>query len=144
MVEVIESGEPALMVCHWPGIYYNGNKLGFNIFKTVVNRLEQKYQSGIIWMKLSEIAQYWAAKEFVKFEASKGAIAVDAPFGTKDFTISLDRRQKSISVKHQGSSVQLQRVSDEEGLTSQTFFSKNDKTILCFSLSPGTSEIRFT
>jgi hypothetical protein len=33
MVEVIESGEPAIMVCHWPGIYYNGDKVGFNILK---------------------------------------------------------------------------------------------------------------
>ena len=29
MVEVIDRGEPAIMVCHWPGIYYNGEKLGF-------------------------------------------------------------------------------------------------------------------
>ncbi|MCA9057597.1 MAG: hypothetical protein KDA85_03830, partial [Planctomycetaceae bacterium] len=39
MVEVIERGEPAIMVCHWPGIYYNGAKHGFHVFRTVVERL---------------------------------------------------------------------------------------------------------
>ena len=43
MVEVIESDEPAIMVCHWPGIYFNGDRIGFNILKEVVKRLNQKY-----------------------------------------------------------------------------------------------------
>ena len=29
MVEVIERGEPAIMVCHWTGIYFNGGEEGF-------------------------------------------------------------------------------------------------------------------
>ena len=38
MVDVIEKQEPAIMVCHWPGMYYNGTEHGFNVFKTVVDR----------------------------------------------------------------------------------------------------------
>ena len=34
--EVIARGEPAMMVCHWPGIYFNGEEVGFKIFKEVV------------------------------------------------------------------------------------------------------------
>ena len=36
--QVIDRGEPAILVCHWPGIYYNGEEYGFNIFKEVVER----------------------------------------------------------------------------------------------------------
>ena len=59
MVEVIDSGEPAVMVCHWPGVYFNGERIGFNILKEVKTRLDQKYDN-LVWMKLSEIASYWA------------------------------------------------------------------------------------
>ena len=38
--EVIARGEPAILVCHWPGIYFNGEEVGFNIFKEVVARLD--------------------------------------------------------------------------------------------------------
>ncbi|HZK61179.1 MAG TPA: hypothetical protein VFC41_03830, partial [Anaerovoracaceae bacterium] len=56
MVEVIDSGEPAIMVCHWPGIYFNGDRIGFNILKKVKSRLDQKYDN-LVWMKLSEISR---------------------------------------------------------------------------------------
>ncbi len=54
--EVIGRGEPAVLVCHWPGIYYNGEELGFNIFKRVVQRVGERYDN-VQWMKLSEIAR---------------------------------------------------------------------------------------
>ena len=62
MVDIINRGEPAVMVCLWPGIYFNGEKIRFNIFKTVVDPLEQKYADSIQWMKLSEIASYWGTR----------------------------------------------------------------------------------
>ncbi len=31
--EVIARGEPAVMVCHWPGMYFNGQETGFKIFR---------------------------------------------------------------------------------------------------------------
>ena len=60
--DVIARGEPAIMVCHWPGLYFNGREIGFRIFQEVVRRLHDAYD-GLIWMKLSEIARYWAARE---------------------------------------------------------------------------------
>ena len=55
MPEVIARGEPAIMVCHWPGISFNGERVGFNIFKEAVTRLHARYDN-LLWMKLSEIA----------------------------------------------------------------------------------------
>ena len=42
-------------------IYFNGQEHGFKVFQTVVDRLHRRYDH-LIWMKLSEIAKYWAAK----------------------------------------------------------------------------------
>jgi hypothetical protein len=144
MVEVIESGEPAIMVCHWPGIYYNNQKLGFNIFKTVVNRLEQKYGNTMLWMKLSEISQYWAAKEFIRFEESKNGMSIRAPFGTSNFTLALNKRHKRLSIYHEGKSVELKKIAKGNQLSSQTFMNDKNKSALCFDLPAGESEIRFS
>ena len=65
--EVIARGEPAVMVCHWPGMYFNGEETGFNIFREVVQRLHAAYDN-LLWMKLSEIAGYWAARELTRIE----------------------------------------------------------------------------
>src|SRR3990172_2166811 len=79
MVDVIGRGEPAIMVCHWPGIYYGGEEVGFNIFKEVVGWLEAKYDN-LIWMKLSEITRYWAAKELTWLKRQGDTVTLDAPF----------------------------------------------------------------
>ena len=63
MPQLINAGCPAIMVSHWPGFYFEGEEVGFGIFKTVVERLNQL--PNILWMKTSEIADYWIAKAMV-------------------------------------------------------------------------------
>jgi hypothetical protein len=53
LVDVIRRGEPALIVCHWTGIYWNGRQLGFEVFREVERRLRAGYADRIRWMKLS-------------------------------------------------------------------------------------------
>ncbi len=65
--EVIARGEPAVMVCHWPGMYFNGQETGFTIFRGIVERLHAAYDN-LLWLKLSEIARYWAARELTRIE----------------------------------------------------------------------------
>ena len=142
MIEVIENGEPACMVCHWPGIYYNGEKIGFNIFKTVVDRLEQKYGNEIQWMKLSEIAQYWAAKEFVKFEDKKDGISISAPFGTKNFTVRIGKRLRSPAIHFNNQQVRLKEISSQAELVSNSFRKDKKGIVACFDLSAGQSLIK--
>jgi len=144
MVDVIESGEPALMVCHWPGIYYNGDKLGFNIFKEVVSRLEQKYGSGISWMKLSEISRYWAAKEFVNFEALDNGIAIDAPFGTRNFTLKVNLKVKSARLIQNDKQVILTAAASAADLPTNSIYTERGNSLLCFDLPQGKSELRFS
>jgi len=141
LVEVIESEEPACLVCHWPGIYYNGDKLGFNIFKTVVGRLEQKYSDAIYWMKLSEIAQYWAAKEFVSFEKSAGSLVINAPFAAKDFTFTIEKRFRS-PVLHNGNEIiKLTELTTSTNIKSNSFSKKKGQTVICLDLPNGRSEL---
>lgn len=137
MVDVIESGEPAIMVCHWPGIYFNGEKVGFTILKQVVQRLNQKYDH-LIWMKLAEISRYWAAKELTTIETDEKKIQFKAPFAANDFTVKLNSGIRSATINDQ---LPLSRVSNKSELKSNSFYSDQSESLLCFDLKKGKNEI---
>lgn len=137
MVEVIDSGEPAIMVCHWPGIYFNGEKVGFNILKEAKRRLHQKYDK-LIWMKLSEISRYWAAKELTKISVQDDGLKLFAPFAAPDFTLKIDKNPTS---KLTVNGIPLTSVSSIKDLKSGTFYASKSETILCFNLVKGNSHI---
>ena len=89
LVEVIARGEPALMLAHWTGIYFNGAETGFAIFREVVKRLHAHFDH-LVWMKLSEVARYWAAKELTAISRSGDTLDFRAPFACPDFTVRLE------------------------------------------------------
>ncbi|HZO85081.1 MAG TPA: hypothetical protein VFC26_07705 [Verrucomicrobiae bacterium] len=124
MVEVIKRGEPAVMVCHWPGIYFDGQEVGFNIFKEIVARLEAAYKGKLIWMKLSEIARYWAAKELTRIETVDGKIQLHAPFACPAFTLQVPDANRKVT--HNGTPLQLHEASGNT---------------ICFDLPKGLTEI---
>jgi hypothetical protein len=139
--EVIDKGEPAILVCHWPGIYYNGLELGFNIFKEVVRRVHSKYDN-LLWMKNSEIARYWAAKELTKIEKQGGSITFNAPFSTTRFTIKTktsSTRPPKLIVNSQP--VQLNRVNRPLQLQNQSWYSKGRDITVSFDLPKGKSTL---
>jgi hypothetical protein len=123
MVEVIQRGEPAIMVCHWPGIYFNGQEVGFNILKQIVHRLDAAYDN-LIWMKLSEIARYWAAKELTRIEMAAGRIQLHAPFACPAFTMEVPAGLRNVT--HKGTRVELRETSGN---------------MICFDLPKGLTEI---
>ncbi|MBT3386076.1 MAG: hypothetical protein HN778_20360 [Prolixibacteraceae bacterium] len=137
MVDVIDSGEPAVMVCHWPGIYYNGDKVGFNIFKKVVHRLNQKYDH-LIWMKLSEISRYWAAKELTSITINNNTIKLKAPFSAPDFTLKIENTLKTPILQN---GIPLERVSSLKDLKANSFYPDENGAVLCFNLEKGETEI---
>ncbi len=140
MVEVIESGEPAIMVCHWPGIYYNGEKVGFNILKEIKRRLDQKYDN-LIWMKLSEIARYWAAKELTTISATKNTIVLKAPFAAPGFTVRINSSLRNPRVSAGGEGKPLVRIKDLKVLKIGTWYSERNGSVVCFDLKKGLNEI---
>lgn len=90
LVEVIERGEPACLLAHWTGIWFNGEATGFRIFQEVVRRLHARFDH-LLWMKLSEIARYWAARELTRITREGRDVVLDAPFAAPAFTVRLRR-----------------------------------------------------
>ncbi len=140
MVDVIESGEPAVMVCHWPGVYFNGEKTGFNILKEVKKRLDQKYNN-LIWMKLEEISKYWAAKELTTFIPSEKSVRIRAPFSASGFTIKINSSTRNPQIKTRGESKPLVRIKTLIDLKPNTWFTDKSGTVFCFDLEKGESEL---
>lgn len=144
MVDVILREEPAIMVCHWPGIYYNGSEHGFNVFKTVVDRLHRRF-SNLHWMKLSEIARYWAARELTTVIRLEDGFQFDAPFRCPDFTVSLESAGAAkLSFEQAASTLDLQPLNNRQDLKAGTFRQDGDQMIACLDLPKGQSVLRYS
>jgi hypothetical protein len=143
LVDVVESGEPAVMVCHWPGIYYNGDRLGFNIFKGIVGRLHHRFDH-LIWMKLSEISRYWAARELTRIAATSTTVTFTAPFSAPSFTVAVDGPvSRPPGVSSRAGTAPLTEVGSELALVAGTWHRSGDGFVACFDLPAGSSELTF-
>jgi len=139
--EVISRGEPAVLVCHWPGMYFNGEEFGFQIFQEVVRRLNARYDH-LQWMKLSEIARYWAAKELTTIEQTDRGFAIRAPYACPQFTLRLPRRGKGPpQFKKETEPQDLREVTRHLDLASGSWRGEADFVDLCVDLPRGRSEI---
>lgn len=131
MVDVIGRGEPACMLAHWTGIHHNGAERGFRAFQEVVRRLHARYDN-LLWMKLSEIARYWAARELTAIRVEPGRIAFDAPFACPRFTVRLQRA---------GAVRRFREVQGLPRLESGTWTRDGESAVTCFDLQKGASAI---
>jgi hypothetical protein len=144
--EIIRREEPAIMVCHWPGIYFNGERVGFNIFKEIVKRMDERYDN-LIWMKNSEIARYWAARELTTIERQPKHVVFRAPFASPRFTVSVALGQPTSAgpVKFGpagGDGGQpLKEVAQPLALVSGTYCRQKDAALVCIDLPKGKSAI---
>jgi hypothetical protein len=141
--QVIDKGEPAVLVCHWPGIYYNGEEHGFNVFKEVVRRLDARYES-LVWMKLSEIARYWAAKELTAIAKAPTGFTLRAPFACEGFTVKTAGGPGAplprLVVK--GEQKPLREVRKRLDLAPGTWWKGEDGGLIaCFDLPKGESRV---
>jgi hypothetical protein len=146
--DVIARGEPAIMVCHWPGLYFNGREIGFQIFQEVVRRLHAAYD-GLIWMKLSEIARYWTARELTRIECPHpGQLAIEAPFACPQFTVQLDLPGKSPATLtlhgHKGADLEQKKLAAVDTLAQikpGTFHCEPGRLVACLDLPKGSSRL---
>lgn len=139
--KVIDKGEPAVLVCHWPGIYFNGEEVGFKIFKEVFRRIHAKYDN-LLWMKLSEIARYWAAKELTQISRQGQRIEFNAPFATTRFTVRVKTSSPNIpKLIANGRPIKLERVATLLLLQSQTWHTAKKDVTVCFDLPKGKSTL---
>ncbi len=141
MVDVIQRGEPALMLAHWTGIHWNGQERGFKIFQEVVRRLHARFDN-LIWMKLSEVSRYWAAKELTRIERKDDRLELHAPFATSLFTLKFSLANGRVPrLSRDGSTVPLQEVTASSKLANGTWLRTGEEVIGCFELSKGSSAL---
>ena len=132
MPELIAAGCPAVMVSHWPGFYFQGEEIGFNIFNTVVERLNQL--PNIIWMKTSEIARYWMTREMVKIEATEEGCRISSPIPCPSFTLRLSHaRQADWRVN----GAPLRRVPDPLSLEPGCWAQEEQDIVIALELAVG-------
>ncbi|HEV7278923.1 MAG TPA: hypothetical protein VGN57_01820 [Pirellulaceae bacterium] len=143
MVELIERGQPALMLCHWPGIYSNGTKEGLHSFQRVVLSLHRRFADRTVWMKLSEMARYWAAKELTSIVRGSEGIAIDAPFACPGFTIRIAGPRTASPRLTAGDAVlELKEASEPRSLDTGRWIRAEEGTVVCFDLPKGKSKLR--
>ena len=146
--EVIARGEPAVLVCHWPGMYFNGAQTGFTIFKEVVRRLDDAYD-GMIWMKLSELALLGRSRaDPHRARPRPGQIVLEAPFACPKFTIQVDLPGESpgILTFHMppgGDRVQetLSAVASLGQIKAGAFHAGAGRLVICLDLPKGSSRL---
>jgi hypothetical protein len=137
--EVIRRGEPAIMYGHWPGIYCNGKETGFQVFQQVVQRLHAGHDN-LLWMKLSEIARYWAARELTRIESGEKRIAFHAPFACPQFTVAFSAQAAGVpQVIAGGKTIPLTEVARPLDLKSGTWARGSKGLLACFDLPKGNS-----
>lgn len=142
MVELIERGDPAVMLCHWPGLYNNGTKAGLHQFQMVVTALNKRFGDQTQWMKLSEMARYWAAKELVEMRLQDEKIMLDAPVGCRDFTFRLPVRiEGRPTYAPRGRHHYIERVENAKDLAEMKWRQDGDECVICIPLAKGQSEI---
>ena len=141
MVDVIERGEPALMLAHWTGVYWNGQELGFKILDEVVRRLHARFDH-LLWMKLSDVARYWAAKELTRVDRAGDRLLFQAPFECTDFTVRFEARgQLRPQLQNQSGTTPLTAVPACLQLRSGTFCRDGQMLTACFALPRGASQL---
>lgn len=143
MVDIIERGEPALALAHWTGIWWNGQELGFKVWQEVVRRLHARFDN-LLWMKLSEVARYWAARELTRIELAGNTIRFNAPFACPDFTVEWTSAGPEIPKKVVAGANQtlLNETPRRLDLKSGLWHRTGQQVTCCFSLPKGRSELQ--
>jgi hypothetical protein len=142
--EVIARGEPAILVGHWPGFYFNGQLVGFRIFQEVVERLRASFDN-LVWMKTGEIARYWAARELTRIDRTADGWTLHAPFACPKFTIRLEARADAVpEVQAPQGPVSLTKVDRLLLLERNTWLREGDDVVFCFDLARGATRVRIS
>ncbi len=142
MVELIERDAPAVMLCHWPGMYTHGTLEGFSDFKKVVVALNTRYRDRTLWMKISEIARYWAARELTRIERTPTGFSLDAPFACDAFTLRVkSKRAGPPRVTHGARPLTLTEVRRQRDLVAGSWLRQEDSITLSFDLAKGKSSL---
>lgn len=135
---VLAAEAPCVLVGHWPCFSVNDG-IGFEVLRTVKRRLDawDPDRCRTVWMKTSEIAHYWMAREFAEIETGRHGVTVRSRFPAARFTLSLSARPSR--VRRDGSD--LRRVWSRRDFASGTFLEEGSVTYVAFDLAEGSTAI---
>lgn len=142
MVDLILRRQPAVMLCHWPGLFNQGTQVGFKAFQQNVLSLHDRFADQTQWMKVSEIGRYWAAKSLARLVQGGNTVDVDSPVSCVQFTLRgpiADPRQLTLRRGEQHQT--LERRDRLATLRSGTWCRDGDDSVICFDLEPGTTTV---
>ena len=154
---ILEKELPCVLVGHWPGFYFNGEKSGFDVLKTVKARLDSYDPDGskTIWMKNSEIGYYWMARELTDIivlergpsHPSEKAdrevtrqIHLSTQFPTANFTLAIDVPIRFMQVN----GWDLREVHSRRDFQRDTFLCEGKQTFVAFDLEVGDTVLELT
>ena len=123
-------------------MYCNGTKKGFRDFQRVVVALERRFRDRTIWMKVSEIARYWAAKELTAIDSKNGAFELRAPFACPSFTLRMKSAGNGApEIVRDGKAVPLAMTAAARDLRTGRFVRDGQSVGLCFDLAKGKTSV---
>lgn len=135
--QVLERELPCVLVSHWPGFYFGGEEVGFDVLKEVKRRLDRydPNKTKTLWMKTSEIGHYWMARHLSEITSQdlgegKWQIRIETQFPTRNFTLRIGVACQRVQVN----GVDLRQVYGRRDLTEGTFLLERQTTILASDL----------
>jgi hypothetical protein len=145
---ILEKELPCVLVGHWPGFYFNGEKFGFDVLKTVKARLDNYDPDGTktLWMKNSEIGHYSMARELTdivvgRLRSAVTPVNLSTQFPTANFTLAIDAPIRHIQVN----GWDLREVHSRRDFQKDTFLVEgNQQTFVAFDLEIGETQLALT
>jgi len=142
MKELIERADPAVMFCHWAGLYSNGKKTGFDACKRVISTVNSTYADRTVWMTTGEMARYQSAKELTKIERVGEKVSLTAPFACPAYTVKVSgARANAPVVMSGGKPVELKEVRAAKDLVVGSFLKEGEVVTVCWDLGKGQTTV---
>lgn len=145
--QILERQLPCVLVGHWPGFYFGGEEVGFDVLKEVKRRLDRydPDKSKTIWMKTSEIGHYEMARQLSEFTTQelgdgRWQIEIETKFPTSKFTLRVGAVCKQVQVNGQD----LRQIYQLSDLRAGTFLVESQAAIIVTDLNIGTTSIQVT
>ena len=140
---ILKKELPCVLVGHWPGFYFNGEKSGFDVLKTVKTRLDDLDPDGTktIWMKTSEIGHYWMARELSEIIVNRdqSEIIISTQFPTANFTIVIDTPINGLKIN----GGEIRKVNSLRDFQRDTFLVEGKETKIAFDLEIGETTLEW-
>jgi len=153
LVELASSGSYVVFHTHWNSLWSNGAEHGLDVIRVVLKRLNSLLGGKIMWMKLGEIALYYAASKTLDIHVDRKSgllrILIENMFPCRNLTVSFKRPFKVGKVQlvkgHYRSGWDEAKVSEtvgeldkcREDLKSNGWIQKQGRVYVCFDNTIG-------